>query len=521
MPGSKNIFPATASFSWTSYLKETKAVVAPDKCFKQNPEVPENEFALNMKLEAQDPRSSTSTCIATIVGIQGPRLRLRLDGSDNKNDFWRLVDSSDIKPVGTCEKNGGMLQPPLGFRMNASSWPLFLQRTLTTAKLAPPTAFKPEPPTPDKNFFEVGMKLEAVDRKNSFLICPGTVAKVDNRMIFISFDGWSGAFDYWCEFSSRDIFPVGWCAKTGHYLQPPGNKGQPKVRRPSLSPGLPSPSQLISSSPSTTKQDPHISSSLNHTPDSATVYLKSTCVCGPYLSSSKVKQMPTQIGPTTPSYVLQDIAQLCIDAAVQPKAVYPFLKAFPSGSSSIKVSFGGNTYTTFLKVPESSSQLWEYIDKLAEQLLCCENFFSAKQLQGICPKCAREDSPTSKLSTNSQQRPGTTKRSLSTDSPLNTKMPRNVVTEAASSTTESKNQRPSTSDPSRWTIDEVIRFVVDQDPAISQHSELFRKQEIDGKAFLLLNSDMMMKYMGLKLGPALKLCSLIEKLKQRRQNSQR
>lgn len=26
---------ATASFSWTSYLKETKAVVAPDKCFKQ------------------------------------------------------------------------------------------------------------------------------------------------------------------------------------------------------------------------------------------------------------------------------------------------------------------------------------------------------------------------------------------------------------------------------------------------------------------------------------------------------
>lgn len=30
-----------------------------------------------------------------------------------------------------------------GFRMNASSWPLFLQRTLTTAKLAPPTAFKP------------------------------------------------------------------------------------------------------------------------------------------------------------------------------------------------------------------------------------------------------------------------------------------------------------------------------------------------------------------------------------------
>lgn len=39
-------------------------------------------------------------------------------------------------------------------------------------------------------------------------------------------------------------------------------------------------------------------------------------------------------------------------------------------------------------------------------------------------------------------------------------------------------------------------------------------QEIDGKALLLLRSDMMMKYMGLKLGPALKLTYHIDKLKQ-------
>jgi len=46
--------------------------------------------------------------------MQGPRLRLRLDGSDNTNDFWRLVDSGDLHPIGYCEKNGGLLQPPLG-----------------------------------------------------------------------------------------------------------------------------------------------------------------------------------------------------------------------------------------------------------------------------------------------------------------------------------------------------------------------------------------------------------------------
>ena len=75
---------------------------------------PANKFKINMKLEASDPRNLTSTCIATVVGMQGPRLRLRLDGSDNKNDFWRLVDSGDLHPIGYCEKNGGLLQPPLG-----------------------------------------------------------------------------------------------------------------------------------------------------------------------------------------------------------------------------------------------------------------------------------------------------------------------------------------------------------------------------------------------------------------------
>ncbi|CAB1323704.1 unnamed protein product [Coregonus sp. 'balchen'] len=50
--------------------------------------------------------------------------------------------------------------------------------------------------------------------------------------------------------------------------------------------------------------------------------------------------------------------------------------------------------------------------------------------------------------------------------------------------------------PSTWSIDEVMQF------------------EIDGKALMLLRSDMVMKYMGLKLGPALKLCHHIERLKQ-------
>ncbi|XP_007448419.1 PREDICTED: sex comb on midleg-like protein 1 [Lipotes vexillifer] len=70
-------------------------------------------------------------------------------------------------------------------------------------------------------------------------------------------------------------------------------------------------------------------------------------------------------------------------------------------------------------------------------------------------------------------------------------------------------------DPSTWSVDEVILFLKRVDPQISGAlADLFMQHDIDGKALLLLKSDMMMKYMGLKLGTAVKLCHYIETLKQ-------
>ncbi|XP_010841166.1 PREDICTED: sex comb on midleg-like protein 2 [Bison bison bison] len=74
-------------------------------------------------------------------------------------------------------------------------------------------------------------------------------------------------------------------------------------------------------------------------------------------------------------------------------------------------------------------------------------------------------------------------------------------------------------DPETWSVDEVIQFMKHKDPQKSGPlADLFRQHEIDGKALLLLKSDVIMKYMGLKLGPALKLCYYIEKLKEGKYN---
>ncbi|KAG8179438.1 hypothetical protein JTE90_026333 [Oedothorax gibbosus] len=239
-PTFQHEYEITGIFDWDVYLKECNAIAAPKECFKQHPVPPKNDFKIGQKLEALDPRNATSTCIATIVGVQGPLLRLRLDGGDNANDFWRLVDSSDIHPIGHCEKNGGMLQPPLGFRMNASSWPMFLLKTLNGASIAPADNFMEEPKAP-RCKFEEGFKLEALDRKNPHLICPATIGAVKEDMIFITFDGWRGAFDYWCKYDSRDIFPVGWCKASGHLLQFPGNKAGSSTKSKSKSGQAPTP----------------------------------------------------------------------------------------------------------------------------------------------------------------------------------------------------------------------------------------------------------------------------------------
>ncbi|KAF7643791.1 hypothetical protein LDENG_00233390 [Lucifuga dentata] len=80
-----------------------------------------------------------------------------------------------------------------------------------------------------------------------------------------------------------------------------------------------------------------------------------------------------------------------------------------------------------------------------------------------------------------------------------------------------ESKRPTGKNPSNWSVEEVVWFIKDADPqALGPHADAFRKHEIDGDALLLLKSEMMMKYLGLKLGPALKLCYHIDRLKQNR-----
>jgi hypothetical protein len=55
----------------------------------------------------------------------------------------------------------------------------------------------------------------------------------------------------------------------------------------------------------------------------------------------------------------------------------------------------------------------------------------------------------------------------------------------------------------------VVARLSSLDPSLAGHMHLFHSHEIDGSALLLLSADAMVKYMDMKLGPALKIVNLI------------
>ena len=76
------------------------------------------------------------------------------------------------------------------------------------------------------NLFRVGSKLEAVDKKNSSLICVASVSDTMGDKVLVHFDGWEDNYDYWCDMTSPLIHPVGYCEENELVLSPPqGTEG--------------------------------------------------------------------------------------------------------------------------------------------------------------------------------------------------------------------------------------------------------------------------------------------------------
>ncbi|NXQ57982.1 SMBT1 protein, partial [Anthoscopus minutus] len=98
-------------FDWADYLKQCGAEAAPQSCFPSL--TSDHGFKENMKLEAVNPIDPEEVCIATVTKLKDSYLWLQLEGSKKPvPECIVSVESMNIFPVGWCETNGYQLRPP-------------------------------------------------------------------------------------------------------------------------------------------------------------------------------------------------------------------------------------------------------------------------------------------------------------------------------------------------------------------------------------------------------------------------
>ncbi|XP_057187233.1 lethal(3)malignant brain tumor-like protein 4 [Triplophysa rosa] len=216
-------------WSWDPYLEDERAVSAPLQLFNEFQTFPSsrNGFKVGMRLEGIDPLHPSMFCVLSVAEVIGFRLRLHIDGYSECYDLWVNSDTPGIKPAGWCESTGHKLHPPKGYKSNEFSWENYLESQ--NAQAAPKNLFKTQSSiSGSSSGFQVGMKLEAVDRKNPCLVCVATVADIVDNQFLVHFDNWDDTYDYWCDASSPYIHPVGWCQDQGRPLTAPQGHPNPE-----------------------------------------------------------------------------------------------------------------------------------------------------------------------------------------------------------------------------------------------------------------------------------------------------
>ncbi|XP_062495691.1 lethal(3)malignant brain tumor-like protein 3 isoform X3 [Pezoporus occidentalis] len=498
------------AWCWASYLEEEKAIAVPTKLFKEYQSFPYNKngFKVGMKLEGVDPEHQSIYCVLTVAEVCGYRIRLHFDGYPDCYDFWVNADSSDIHPVGWCEKTGHKLHPPKGYKEEEFSWPSYLKAC--KAQAAPKSLFENQNATVIPSGFRVGMKLEAVDKKNPTFICVATVTDmVDNRFL-VHFDNWDESYDYWCEAASPHIHPVGWCKEHKRTLITPPDYPHAK----------------------------HFS-------------------WEKYLEETSSLPAPARAFKVKPSHGFQKNMKLEVVDKRNPVFIR-VATIVDTDDYRIKVHFDGwdsiYDYWTDVDSPDIHPAGWctktghplqppltplELVEALEHggcPITGCKGVGHIKRARHIGhhsgvlqmkdsiknKECEEEETENKLLISNEIKdvEEPSTQRLLSQPVIVSSKLQIPGLPlrwEQQSKLLPSVAGIPA-SKVSKWSTDEVSEFIRSL-PGCEEHGKVFKDEQIDGEAFLLMTQSDIVKIMSIKLGPALKIFNSILMFKAAEKNS--
>uniref|UniRef100_A0A8D1EF81 SAM domain-containing protein n=1 Tax=Sus scrofa TaxID=9823 RepID=A0A8D1EF81_PIG len=518
------------AWCWASYLEEEKAVAVPAKLFKEYQSFPYNKngFKVGMKLEGVDPEHQSVYCVLTVAEVCGYRIKLHFDGYSDCYDFWVNADALDIHPVGWCEKTGHKLHPPKGYKEEEFNWQTYLKTC--KAQAAPKSLFENQNITVIPSGFRVGMKLEAVDKKNPAFICVATVTDmVDNRFL-VHFDNWDESYDYWCEASSPHIHPVGWCKEHRRTLITP--PGYPNVKHFSWDKYLEETNSLPAPARAFKVKPPHgfqKKMKLEVIDKRNPVFIRVATVAD--TDDHRIK-------------VHFDGWNSCYDYWIDADSpdIHPVGWCSKTGHP--------------LQPPLSPLELMEASEHGGCSTPGCKGIGHFKRARHLGPHSAA-NCPYSEINLNKDRIfPDRLSGEMPPASPS---FPRNkrADTNEISSSPEIAREEPSVqqaqrrsavflsfkspipclplrweqqskllptvagipaSKVSKWSTDEVSEFIQSL-PGCEEHGKVFKDEQIDGEAFLLMTQTDIVKIMSIKLGPALKIFNSILMFKAAEKNS--
>ncbi|KAK1902107.1 Scm-like with four MBT domains protein 1 [Dissostichus eleginoides] len=525
---------------------------------KDQPAIAAHCFKEGMKLEAVDPAAPISMKPATVTKVFNEQYFLvkmddlcgieESDGAAGRS-FLCHRDSPGIFPTQWCLKNGVTLSPPPGHQGPDFDWADYLKQC--EAEAAPQHCF---PTEQCDHSFKEAMKLEAVNLLSPENIHVVTVTGVKGQYIWLSLDGLKQPMpELIVHVDSMDLFPVSWCETNGYPLVFPI---KPQVKKTG---------RLLWCSQRNI--DFHLKTGQgNGKYTCPKIYFNHRCFSGPYLNKGRIAELPQFIGPGNCVLVLKEVLTLLINSAYKPSRVLRELQLdqesrWQGHGETLKAKYKGKSYRATVEIVRTADRVADFCRKTCIKLECCPNLFGPRMVLEQCSEnCSvltktkytyyygkkkskrkrRSSASVDNTPAGSPQGSGDEEDLDEDDSLIDREVsachavplpPGNTQTHTPAQETpltsfsddENRPPSPKTSkieappklcldtSPLEWSVTDVVRFIRTTDCA--PLARIFLDQEIDGQALLLLNLPTVQECMDLKLGPAIKLCHHIERVK--------
>uniref|UniRef100_A0A8C9SJ20 Scm like with four mbt domains 1 n=1 Tax=Scleropages formosus TaxID=113540 RepID=A0A8C9SJ20_SCLFO len=495
-------------------------------------------FTEGMKLEAVDPASPFSISPATVIKVFN-EMEFLVEFDDLRggrgcgSSFLCNRDSLGILPVQWSLKNGVQLSPPPGYQGQDFDWANYLKQC--GADAAPQHCF---PEVNTDHSFKESMKLEAVNPLSPADIHVATVTKVRGQYIWLRLEGLKQIVpELILHVDSMEIFPVSWCETNGYPLQ---HNHKPKVSQQRKVAVVQPEKQAVGFFVP--------AGQCNGKYSCPKIYFNHRCFSGPYLNKGRIAELPQCVGPGSCVLVLKEVLTLLINAAYKPSRVLRELQVdeearWQDHKETLKAKYKGKSYRATVGVARTADQVAEFCRRTCVKLECCPNLFGPRM---VLERCSENCAVLTKTKythyygkkkskrvgrppgghTNLEgrmKRPGRRRRkkrkhffvhkkkrsSNSLDStPAGSPQP---LLLCQGPRLEASHKLCLESSPLEWSVADVVRFIRGTDCA--PLARIFLDQEIDGQALLLLTLPTVQECLELKLGPAVKLCSHIERVK--------